>query len=116
MLNPPNTSESTVFLLPEMKFSDKFNGPVSSSMMEKLKGLNSKYPDSFNWSIYDELYEKFGNEQPRGGVVFKTNFKLVNSHHTCSKCHYSFEIDTYGRGCVHDCIYCYAKDSLIKKN
>lgn len=115
MLNNINTVEIKPSLLPELKPYERFSGPVSGPMMMKLKDLNSQYPDTFNWSIYDELYEKFGSEQPRGGVVFKTNFKLVNFHHTCSKCHYSFEVDTYGRGCVHDCIYCYAKDQLTLK-
>lgn len=29
-----------------------------------------------------------------------------------SKCHYSARLDTYGRGCGHDCKYCYAKSIL----
>lgn len=28
------------------------------------------------------------------------------------KCHYSTRLDTYGRGCSHDCSYCYAKSLL----
>lgn len=28
------------------------------------------------------------------------------------KCHYSTRLDTYGRGCSHDCKYCYAKSLL----
>jgi DNA repair photolyase len=72
---------------------------------------DSKYPDTFDWSVYDRLASKF-DEPPRGGVIFNTTFKLVNHHSTCNKCHHSFEIDTYGRGCVHNCVYCYAKDQL----
>ena len=29
-----------------------------------------------------------------------------------NKCHYSTRLDTYGRGCQHDCKYCYAKSLL----
>ncbi len=29
-----------------------------------------------------------------------------------SKCHYPARLDTYGRGCGHDCSYCYAKSAL----
>ena len=29
-----------------------------------------------------------------------------------NKCHYSTRMDTYGRGCQHDCKYCYAKSLL----
>ena len=91
-----------------------FDGPISSILWKKVKGLDSSYPDTFDWSVYDRLQEKFGPNPPRGGILFKTNFKLVNHHSSCSKCHYAFEIDTYGRGCVHNCIYCYAKENLTR--
>lgn len=89
-----------------------YDGPISKSMWKTIQSLDSKYPDNFDWSVYDRLYEKFGNKQPRGSVVFKTGLKLLNYHPQCSKCHYSLEIDTYGRGCTHNCVYCYAKDQL----
>lgn len=88
-------------------------GPIEKKMrlvLDRLK--DSKYPDTFDWSIYDKIAARYGSEQPRGGVVFNTTFKLVNYHTSCSKCHYAFEIDSYGRGCIHNCIYCYAKDQL----
>ena len=88
-------------------------GPIEKKMRLTLSKLkDSKYPDTFDWSIYDKIAARYGNEQPRGGVVFNTAFKLVNYHTSCSKCHYAFELDTYGRGCIHNCIYCYAKDQL----
>jgi DNA repair photolyase len=88
-------------------------GPIEQKMrliLDKIK--DSKFPDNFDWSIYDKIAARYGDEQPRGGVVFNTTLKLVNYHTSCSKCHYAFEIDTYGRGCIHNCIYCYAKDQL----
>ena len=88
-------------------------GPIEKKMriiLSKLDG--SRYPDTFDWGIYDKIAARYGEEQPRGGVVFNTTLKLVNHHASCSKCHYAFEIDTYGRGCTHNCIYCYAKDQL----
>lgn len=78
---------------------------------ERLKKL-SKYPSQFDYETYRRLELRFGLNQPRGGIVFNTPFKLVNSHHTCQQCLYAFEVDTYGRGCVHDCVYCYAKAEL----
>ena len=93
----------------------KFAGPISGPMWKKLSKLNSQYTDTFDYKVYDQLYEKFDEKQPRGGIVYRTNFKLVNHHHDCSKCHYAFELDTYGRGCVHNCVYCYAKDQLTLK-
>lgn len=90
-------------------------GPIEKKMRATLDRLkDSKYPDSFDWSIYDKIAARYGDKQPRGGVVFNTTLKLVNHHASCSKCHYSFEVDTYGRGCVHNCTYCYAKEILTR--
>jgi DNA repair photolyase len=88
-------------------------GPIESKMREVLAAIkDSKYPDSFDWTIYDKIAARYGEGQPRGGVVFNTTLKIANFHSSCSKCHYAFEIDTYGRGCIHNCIYCYAKRLL----
>lgn len=96
---------------PENK--EKLIGPLELKMRKTISGLkNTQYPDNFDWSIYDQIAKKFGDEQPRGSVVFKTAFRLVNYHSSCSKCHYAFEIDTYGRGCLHNCVYCYALEQL----
>ena len=78
---------------------------------EKLAVL-SAYPCQFDFEAYRKLELRFGLEQPRGGVIFHSPFKLVNSHNTCQQCLYAFEVDTYGRGCIHDCVYCYAKAEL----
>ncbi|MEW6056153.1 MAG: radical SAM protein [Bdellovibrionota bacterium] len=92
----------------------KFSGPLSGAMWSKVSQLGSAYPDNFDYTIYDRLHDRYGAETPRGGLVFRSPLKLVNYHATCTKCHYAFEIDTYGRGCMHDCAYCYAKDTLTK--
>ncbi len=87
-------------------------GPIEAEMRAKLAKLkNCRYPDEFDWSVYDKIAKNF-ETPPRGGVVFNTTMKLVNYHSSCSKCHYAFELDTYGRGCFHNCVYCYAKDQL----
>ena len=91
-----------------------FDGPISGPMWKRVSKLKSTYVDSFDWSVYDKLHAKFGDNQPRGGVVFGKTLRLVNWHSSCSKCHYALEIDTYGRGCVHNCHYCYAKMTLSK--
>lgn len=106
--------EGTAFIEQISKIEPKFSGVLSGPMWEKLSKLDSHYVDEFDWTIYDKLHAKFGDDQPRGGVVFKSGLKLANFHDSCSKCHYSFELDTYGRGCTHNCNYCYAKDSLTK--
>lgn len=94
--------------------SPKFSGPISGPMWRQVSGLDSRYPDNFDYGTYDKLYNYFGEKQPWRGVVFKTTFRLVNYHTSCTQCHYAFEIDTYGRGCIHDCVYCYAKDALTQ--
>lgn len=80
---------------------------------EELKRL-SKYPCNFDFDVYRQLELRFENDQPRGGVIFGTSnpFKLINTHPACQQCLYGFEMDTYGRGCIHDCAYCYSKVEL----
>ncbi len=108
----PSVSSGAILKTGERDIEPRFTGPLSSKMWAKVSALNSSYPDTFDWSTYDRLYERFGENQPRGGVVFKTSMKLVNHHSSCSKCHHAFEIDSYGRGCIHNCNFCYAKDQL----
>jgi hypothetical protein len=47
----------------------------------------------------------------REGVVYKGTMKHLEAH-DCAQCFHRFEIDTYGRGCVHNCADCYAKSYL----
>ena len=44
-------------------------------------------------------------------MVYKGTMKLLEAQ-DCARCFHRFEIDTYGRGCIHDCAYCYAKSYL----
>jgi hypothetical protein len=80
-------------------------------MWEKAHRVPSRYEDTFDYRIYDQLYERFGNNQPRGGVVYKGTMKFLEAQ-DCAQCFHRFEIDTYGRGCIHNCAYCYAKSYL----
>lgn len=88
--------------------------PIFEGIRKRARELqaNSSYQSNFNWEIYRELELRYIDKKPFGGIIFKTPFKLVNAHSTCQQCLYSFEVDTYGRGCVHDCVYCYAKHQL----
>ncbi len=43
-------------------------------------------------------------------------FELINTFSGCQNCHQAFQIDTYGKGCLHDCIYCFAKNYGEQKN
>jgi DNA repair photolyase len=91
--------------------NNPFSGPLSQPMWAKANSVPSKYADTFDYAMYDRLYERFGPNQPRGGVVYKGTMKLLEAQ-DCTHCFYRFEIDTYGRGCVHNCAYCYAKSYL----
>ncbi len=88
--------------------------PQTEKIINKANKLSevSKYPFNFDLSTYAKLEERFLKDPVRGGITFKTPFKIVNSHPTCQQCLYAFEVDTYGRGCTHDCVYCYAKAEL----
>lgn len=43
---------------------------------------------------------------------FKTILALPDSESKQEKCYYPFRLYTYGRGCVHDCRYCYSRNIL----
>ena len=88
--------------------------PVYDDLIADARKLDalSKFPCDFDYSIYRALELRFKNKPIHGGVVKKSPMKLVNSHASCQQCLYAFEIDSYGRGCVHNCLYCYAKAQL----
>ncbi len=48
-----------------------------------------------------------------GGMMteFKSFYKTVGGNEG-GKCNYPTRLDTYGKGCSHDCSYCYAKSLL----
>lgn len=90
------------------------NTPITDKMIIESEKLNklSAYKSEFDFEGVRSLETRFKDKPIRGGITMKTAFRLVNSHTTCQQCLYSFEIDTYGRGCIHECVYCYAKAEL----
>lgn len=88
--------------------------PISDEMEARWAKLNkvSSYKSDFNFEGYRSLEVRNQTIKIRGGITFRSPFRLVNSHPTCQQCLYSFEVDTYGRGCIHECGYCYAKAQL----
>ncbi len=88
--------------------------PTYDKLIEDAKKLDmlSSYKSEFDYDIFKGLELRYADKPIRGGITMKTAFRLVNSHSTCQQCLYSFEIDTYGRGCIHECVYCYAKAEL----
>jgi DNA repair photolyase len=94
--------------------SAESGSPKTDAMELKWRRLNtiSSYKSDFDFSPIRELENRFQEKPMRGGVIKKSAIKLVNSHHTCQQCLYALELDTYGRGCTHNCLYCYAKAEL----
>ncbi len=88
--------------------------PTYDKLIIEAKKLDrlSKYKSDFDYTIYQKLEQRYAKKNIRGGIVKNNPMKLVNSHHSCQQCFYALEIDTYGRGCVHNCLYCYAKAEL----
>jgi hypothetical protein len=43
-----------------------FVGPMSQDLWEKAHSVPSAYHDTFDYRIYDRLYDRFGAAQPRG--------------------------------------------------
>ncbi len=88
--------------------------PTYNKLIKDAQRLDllSAYKSSFDYRIYRDLELRYKDRPVRGGIVKSNPFKLVNSHSTCQQCLYAFEVDTYGRGCSHNCLYCYAKAEL----
>ncbi len=94
--------------------TDIIETPIYDELVAAAQALDKKssYPCQFDYSAYRDLELRYKDRKILGGPVMRTVFRLANSHTTCQQCLYTFEIDTYGRGCVHDCVYCYAKAEL----
>ncbi len=107
---PPKAKRASTKKIQDLD-TRKFKGPLSSDLWTKANSVQSGYEDTFDYAMYDRLFERFKESQPRGGVVFKSTFKLTEAE-DCRSCFHRFELDTYGRGCVHNCAYCYAKAYL----
>ena len=107
IINFPSSQVLPTFKEPEAT-------PTTSAMIEASEKLDqvSGYQSQLDWEPFRKLELRTNKKPVRGGMTFKSPFKLVNSHATCQQCLYAFEIDTYGRGCVHNCVYCYARAEL----
>ena len=110
------TEENLINFPGDFEVPQKIPTPKSDTVIENAKKLAkiSNYKTNYDFETYKRLEERFGLDQPRGGIVFGGNdpFKIINTHKSCQQCLYAFEMDTYGRGCVHDCAYCYSKAEL----
>ncbi len=112
------TSESSNVIQLGIKFDkpnkDFIETPLTDKMISASEKLdsNSVYKSQLDWGPFKKAEIRTQKKPMRGGFTFGSPFKLVNSHSTCQQCLYSFEVDTYGRGCVHNCVYCYAKAEL----
>jgi hypothetical protein len=49
-----------------------FTGPMSKHLWEQAHSVPSQYHDIFDYSVYDHLYERFGDQQPRGAWCIRT--------------------------------------------
>lgn len=86
----------------------------SSTAAYFLFGANASGPQT--WKNADGI--TMGKlDKVSSGVIpdtdneFLSFYKVVGGNEG-SKCHYPARLDTYGRGCGHDCSYCYAKSTL----
>lgn len=112
-----NQVESKIVNFPGADVSNNVENiptPKYDEIIQRATKLSilSGYKSGFNYEVYKDLEVRFHNKEFRGGITFNTPMKIVNHHATCQQCLYAFEIDTYGRGCLHECVYCYAKAQL----
>jgi DNA repair photolyase len=123
MLNPTQIQKTNILpmanLTPEQLANvlpKPISTPLTDGMVAESNQLDSlsTYKSKFDWIPIRDLEIRSQKKEVRGGFVFKSPIKLVNAHSTCQQCLYSLEVDTYGRGCVHNCVYCYAKETLTR--
>lgn len=112
LLHFPKISSSTTTI--KVDHDPSLLTPTYNDLIKGAQRLDiiSAYKSDFDYSIYRDLELRYKDRPVRGGIVKSNPMKLVNSHHSCQQCLYAFEIDTYGRGCSHNCTYCYAKAEL----
>lgn len=108
----PSTKTDGLVLRPNIHAQSATMGPMEREMRTKLAKLKGcKYSDTFDWSVYDRIASRF-EEQPPGGVLDNSTLKLLSWHPSRRNYHDAFEVDTYGRGCIHDCVYRYTRNQL----
>ena len=119
MMKEVQARQPNTIILPKNRETEPLREPAKKSVYEEILAQYekiskvSKYPCSFDYTVYQKLEERFKDNPPRGGIVFKGPVKLINHHYSCQECLYAFMVDTYGRGCIHNCAYCYARSELI---
>ena len=91
--------------------------PVVDQMIMEAANLNMKssYQSEFDWAPIKSIELRYKERPINGGFIKKAPMKLLNAHSSCQQCLYALELDTYGRGCTHDCVYCYAKTQLTRR-
>lgn len=86
----------------------------SSTAAYFLFGANASGPQT--WKNADGITMAKLDKVEKGIIPDTDNeflsFFKVAGNNEGSKCHYPARLDTYGRGCGHDCSYCYAKSTL----
>ncbi len=80
---------------------------------ENLKKTSS-YKSTFDILTYRKVAKKLNGKNVK--IIHQEVFELINTFAGCQRCHQAFQIDTYGQGCTHDCIYCFAKNYAEQKN
>lgn len=112
---PAKTKKTTRIIRPIPDHTKESKTPIYDKILAQHQKLSkeSKFKCEFDYTAYKKLEKRFQDSPPRGGIIYGGNLKLINHHYTCQECLYALMIDTYGRGCVHNCSYCYAKSELV---
>jgi len=94
----------------------KIENDILHSISERFEFLsqNSSYKSNFDISIYEKTKKRLENKSKI--FIHQNVFELINTYAGCQQCHQAFQIDTYGKGCTHDCIYCFAKNHAEMTN
>lgn len=77
---------------------------------------NSSYHSDFDISVYKFWFDKVSNNVKHPNLIYREPFQLINKFIGCQNCHQGFQLDPYGYGCTHDCLYCFARTYALKNS
>ena len=87
------------------------NTPFTNQLTDELNRLQGS--SQFECQLSSEAMGRHEKLLLKNGIssdpFHRNPLQLINTYSSCQNCHQAFQMDSYGKGCLHDCIYCFAK-------
>ena len=93
--------------------TNNLTGPIGLKIIKELM-QNGVSLHAMNFNVYDQIAARYGDCQPRCGVIFQSPIRLVEVWQGQHTRYQTVSIDTYGRGDIGN--ICYAAEFASKHN